>query len=61
MRERARANHRSLQCELRASINEAATGTPCSLTVDEIVARMSGLGLQRRDEAARLIRDDRGG
>jgi plasmid stability protein len=58
LRERARATHRSLQRELRTLINEA--GTPCSLTVDEIVARVSGLGLQRRDEAARLIRDDRG-
>jgi antitoxin FitA len=59
LHERAKANHQSLQCELRALIDEA-TGTPCSLTVDEIVARVSRLGLQRRDEAARLIRDDRG-
>ena len=29
------------------------------LTVDEIVARVSRLNLERRDEAARLIREDR--
>jgi hypothetical protein len=37
-----------------------ASGTPPSLTVDEVAARVSKLGLQRRDEAARLIGDDRG-
>jgi plasmid stability protein len=58
LRERARANHRSLQGELRALLDEAI-GTPRPLTVDEIVARVSGLGLPRRDEAARLIREDR--
>jgi len=58
LRERARANHRSLQGELRALLDEAI-GMPRPLTVDEIVARVSGLGLPRRDEAARLIREDR--
>jgi hypothetical protein len=58
LRERAKANHRSLQGELRALIDEV-TGTPRSLTVDEIVAKVSQLGLVRRDEAARLIREDR--
>ena len=58
LRERAKANHRSLQGELRALIDEA-TGTPRSLTVDDIVAKVSRLGLERRDEAARLIREDR--
>jgi antitoxin FitA len=58
LRERAKANHRSLQGELRALIDEA-TGTPRSLTVNDIVAKVSRLGLVRRDEAARLIREDR--
>jgi len=58
LRERAKANHRSLQGELRALIDEAA-GTPRRLTAEEIVARVSGLDLVRRDEAARLIREDR--
>jgi plasmid stability protein len=47
LRERAKANHRSLQGELRA------------LGIDEIVAKVRGLNLTRRDEAARLIREDR--
>jgi antitoxin FitA len=59
LRERAKANHRSLQGELRALIDEA-TGTLRRLPVEEIVARVSRLNLVRRDEAARLIRDDRG-
>jgi antitoxin FitA len=58
LRERAKANHRSLQGELRALLDEAV-GTPRPLTVDEIVEKVSGLGLPRRDEAARLIREDR--
>jgi antitoxin FitA len=57
LRERAKANHRSLQGELRALIDEA-TGTPRS-TVDEVVAQVSSLGLTRRDEGARLVREDR--
>jgi hypothetical protein len=43
---------------LRALIDEA-TGTPRRLGIDEIVARVRGLNLTRRDEAARLIREDR--
>jgi antitoxin FitA len=58
LRERAKANHRSLQGELRALIDEA-TGTPRSLTVDEVVAGLSKLDLVRRDEAERLVREDR--
>jgi plasmid stability protein len=42
LRERAKANHRSLQGELRALI-DGATGAPRSLTVDEIAARVRGL------------------
>jgi hypothetical protein len=59
LRERAKANHRSLQGELRALVDEATAEIPRKLTVDEIVAKVSTLGLTRRDEAARLIREDR--
>lgn len=59
LRERAKANHRSLQGELRALIDEA-TGIICrKLSVDEIAAKVSRLGLTRRNEAAQLIRQDR--
>jgi antitoxin FitA len=59
LRERAKANHRSLQGELRALIDEATGRTLRRLTVDEIAERVSKLGLTRQDEAARLIREDR--
>jgi antitoxin FitA len=59
LRQRAKANHRSLQGELRALIEEAAAGVPRRLSVDEIAERVNGLGLTRRDEAARLVREDR--
>jgi antitoxin FitA len=54
LRERAKANHRSLQGELRALIDEA-TGTPRRLGIDEIVARVTGLNLTRRDEASAIV------
>ena len=59
LRERAKANHRSLQGELRALIDAATKVRPQKLSVDEIAARVDKLGLQRRNEAARLIREDR--
>ena len=59
LRERAKANHRSLQGELRALIDEATGTRSGRLSVDEIAAKVSTLGLTRRDEAVRLIREDR--
>lgn len=59
LRERAKANHRSLQGELRALIEEATGTVPRRLSVDEVAAKVGTLGLTRRDEAARLIREDR--
>ena len=59
LRERAKANHRSLQGELRALIDAATQIPPRKLSVDDIAARVGKLGLERREEAARLIREDR--
>lgn len=59
LRELAKINHRSLQGELRAMIDRATGIAARPLSLDEIVARVSRLGLTRRDEAARLIREDR--
>lgn len=59
LRERAKANHRSLQGELRALIDEATAGAARRLSIDEVAAKASTLGLTRRDEAVRLIREDR--
>ncbi len=59
LRERAKVNHRSLQGELRALINAATDTGPRRLSIDEIIAKAERLGLTRRNEAARLIREDR--
>ena len=59
LRERAKANHRSLQGELRAMIDKATGAAARGLSIDEIAERVSKLDLARRDEAARLIREDR--
>ena len=59
LRARAKANHRSLQGELRALIEQATAPAPRRSSVDEIAIKVSKLGLTRRDEAARLIREDR--
>ena len=58
-RERAKANHRSLQGELRALIDEATGTARRRLGIDEIAERVSKLGLTRLNEAARLVREDR--
>jgi antitoxin FitA len=59
LRERAKANHRSLQGELRALVDEATRVARRRLTVDEVAARVDQLALTGRDEAVRLIREDR--
>jgi len=59
LRERAKANHRSLQGELRALIDEATGVASRPMSIDEVAAKASMLGLTRRDEAVRLIREDR--
>jgi plasmid stability protein len=59
LRARAKANHRSLQGELRALIEEATSTMAGKLSIDEVAARVGKLGLKRRDEAVRLIREDR--
>ena len=59
LRERAKANHRSLQGELRALIDDAVGVEPRRSAIDEIVSKVEKLGLTQRDEAVRLIREDR--
>jgi antitoxin FitA len=62
LRERAARNHRSLQGELMAIIEEAVRpGRARYLTADEVLARARGLNLSQPDEAAALIRADRDG
>jgi plasmid stability protein len=59
LRDRAKANHRSLQGELRALIEEATSAAPRKLSIDEVATRVGKLALKRRNEAVRLIREDR--
>ena len=60
LRLRAKRNHRSLQGELLALIDEAVTAAPRKLSVEEIALKAGKLGLSRRNEAVRMIREDRG-
>ena len=60
LRERAARNHRSLQGELLAIIEEAVRpATTRYLTVDEVIAKARRLNLRQPDEAAAIIRADR--
>ena len=59
LRQRAKRNHRSLQGELMALIDQAVESEPRRVSVDEVVLKVSRLGLKRRNEAVKLIRSDR--
>jgi antitoxin FitA len=60
LRERAARNHRSLQGELMAIIDDAVRPQPARyLTVHAALAKVRELNLQQPDEAAALVRADR--
>ncbi len=62
LKQRAKANHRSLQGELMAIIDAAAANiaTPRKFeTIDELSRYVDSLGLATRDEAVQMIREDR--
>jgi plasmid stability protein len=63
LRERAARNHRSLQGELMAIIEDAVKvrlpGRP--VNIDEVRARIKALGLNSPNEAAAIVRADRDG
>jgi plasmid stability protein len=58
LRARAKRNHRSLQGELLAIIEEAVH-IPRPLTIDEVVAEVRRLKLRTPDDSAAMIRTDR--
>jgi plasmid stability protein len=58
LKARARKNHRSLQGELLAIIEEAATPSR-ALTPGEVLREVRALGLRTPSEASRMIRADR--
>jgi antitoxin FitA len=55
---KAQRNHRSLQGELLAIIEEAVR-TPKPLTVDGLLAKVRELGLKTPSESAQIIREMR--
>lgn len=60
LRERAQRNHRSLQGELMAIIEEAVRPlAPRRLSLAEVMAETRKLGLPRVDESAAIVRADR--
>jgi antitoxin FitA len=60
LKERAAKNHRSLQGELLAIIEEAVR-EPTTLTPREVLAEVRRLGLQTPAEAVEIIRAHRDG
>jgi plasmid stability protein len=58
LRARAERNHRSLQGELLAILEEAVRKEP-ALSVEEVLQEVSRLGLHTGSESADLIRADR--
>ena len=59
---RAKRNHRSLQGELRALLDEAiGTARPQSMpmTIGDVIEHGRRLGLKTGDDATRWIREDR--
>ncbi len=60
LRERAVRNHRSLQGEMLAILEEAVT-VPRKSSVDEVLARIRALGIESPAEAVDIIRVDRDG
>jgi plasmid stability protein len=58
LKARAKRNHRSLQGELLAIIEEAVE-RPRSLTIDEVAAEVRRLKLRTPDDSTAMIRKDR--
>ena len=66
LRSRAKRNHRSMQGELMAIIDDALKATPGSgstpkryLTADDIYEMGKARGLSTGDDSVRMIREDR--
>ena len=59
LRARAQRNHRSMQGELLAIIEDAVVRSPRLRTPDEILAEVRRLGLNTPAESAEIVRSDR--
>lgn len=62
LKQRAKTNHRSLQGELRAIIDQATLGAAAqrAITLDELAENGRRLGLRTPSESVKMIREDRG-
>ena len=58
LKERAKRNHRSLQKELLAIVEEA-TQLKRTITPMQALAEMRALGVRSKDEVVQMIREDR--
>lgn len=59
LRARAKRNHRSLQGELRAIIQEAAGRLQTAITIEELIETGRRAGLKTPSESVRMVREDR--
>ena len=60
LKERAKANHRSLQGEMLVTLEQSLRPEPREkLTIAEVMARARRLNLPQVDEAAAIVRADR--
>ena len=59
LKQRAKANHRSLQGELMAMIDAMTRDKPRKLTIDEILENVRRVGLKTPNESTKWIREDR--
>jgi plasmid stability protein len=59
LKQRAKRNHRSLQGELLAIVEEAVASPPRKLTVREVLEKVRRLGLKTPSESVDMIRQDR--
>jgi plasmid stability protein len=57
LRARAGRNHRSLQGELRAILDEALAAPRKTITIEELVENGRRLGLKTPSESVRIIRE----
>jgi plasmid stability protein len=61
LKQRAKRNHRSLQGELLALIDQATEGRAPqpAMTIEELYLHGRGLGLKTPSESVKMIREDR--
>ncbi len=59
LKQRAKRNHRSLQGELLAIVDQATEATHKKKTLEEILANVRSVGLKTPNQSTKWIREDR--